>query len=402
MWASLIAFQYGLGQLRHYISGLEKHDRLLGAKVEDCPDGSNCKILISDLQAHFKTQNSKATFEYNTIIVSLYGYVEQYVESLIGEYLTYLSDTVPSYGQLPGALQQRHLDLSLDLIKLTDHVQKYQAVKKEIVIANLHSCFGTPNSYTLNIEAYTHHGANLRQKTITEMFLQCGVAGLSHALRNHESLIKVLTDLDPDRDVSKLMQKEDAVIFWPIDDLAERRNEVSHGSPAQLLSNDILLERIAFVEAYGEALASVIYQRRLSVDAKYRSRELGMPLAVFNNCIVCVALGSGSVRIGDVLIAQTPDENYLSGKIMSIEREHVPHEVVHGGEGVQIGMRVEFAAKKNQFFFLMPQAIAPETVPDEIIENEIELAQDGSDEDDEVVATVPDAVPVLATPAEIP
>jgi hypothetical protein len=44
---------------------------------------------------------------------------------------------------------------------------------------------------------------------------------------------------------------------------------------------------------------------------------------------------------------------------------------------------MEFVAKENQCFVLIPQSIVPSMVPDEVIENEVELPQDGTSEDDE-------------------
>src|SRR5688572_32489652 len=117
MWACLEKVKDALHLLRHYIEGLDKQDQLLVLQTENCGDGA---LQIKALQEHFRSKNNKAQYEYNTIIVSLYGYLEKFIEDLIGEYLSQLTVFVPHFPDLPSAIQEKHLMLSLDLSRKTE------------------------------------------------------------------------------------------------------------------------------------------------------------------------------------------------------------------------------------------------------------------------------------------
>src|SRR5258706_5657131 len=102
MWACLGRLKEGLSLLRHYIDGIDKEDILLRLDSENCGDAVP---VIKDFQEHFRSKNNKAQYEYNTIIVSLYGYLERYIEDLIGEYLDQVSSLVPEFLELPSSIQ---------------------------------------------------------------------------------------------------------------------------------------------------------------------------------------------------------------------------------------------------------------------------------------------------------
>jgi hypothetical protein len=354
MWASLIAFRDGLNHLRHYVEGIERQNELLSIRIQS-PPANECETRVDQLQQHFQKSNNKKVFEYNSVIVSLYGYVERFIEELVSEYLKYLNDTVPSFEKLPQKVQEAHMELSLELIR-NAHLQKNQGVvEKEAIISNLHACFKDPEKYKLNIDAYTQHSANFKQRIVDDLFARCGISGVSKLLRGVEVFLRLLESVDPERDLKQYLSKTDSIVFGELDDLAERRNEVAHGrAPSELLSLELLRARISFLEAYGEALARVVYERTLVYEAKYSAQLIGAPIAVYNSEIVCVDLVSGDVRVGDTLIAKTQDtlRPFKAGEIISLQRDRVDCAEIAGGAGVQIGMKVLFGAKQNQEFYL--------------------------------------------------
>src|SRR2546422_5613522 len=74
MWVCIGRLKEGLALLRHYLDGLDKQDRLLALESEVCGDG---RQQIKELQDHFRSKNNKARYDYNTIVISLYGYLER-------------------------------------------------------------------------------------------------------------------------------------------------------------------------------------------------------------------------------------------------------------------------------------------------------------------------------------
>src|SRR3972149_5422065 len=149
MWACLDKVKEGLNLLRHYIDGLDQEDRLLGVNCDACGEAGP---LLKEFQEHFRSKNNKAQYDYNTIIVSLYGYLERYIEDLIGEHLDQLSSLVSQFVDLPHSIQKNHLMLSLDLTRRADYQRYASSVKADDIIAKLHSCFTTPSQYQLNVQ----------------------------------------------------------------------------------------------------------------------------------------------------------------------------------------------------------------------------------------------------------
>lgn len=319
--------------------------------VVDMYENSNAYVLNPDFQRRHK--NNKAQYDYNTIVVSLYGYLERYIEDLIGEYLDQLSNRVPQFLDLPNSIQTNHLTLSLELSRKADYQKYASSVRSEDIIAKLHACFTTPNQYQLNVQAFTQHNANFRQAIVNETFTQCGIMHIGQSLRHVEPFTSFLGDEDPERDLKIYLAKNDEVVFSRLNDLASRRNDVAHGSPvADILSRDILRSDVNFIEAYADGLVAVVYEQTLPYMLKH-AVMLGTPISVIDNRIVCVEFTSGEIAVGDTLIAKTQDTGhpFRGGSILEIQQNQVSLAAVNGGPGIKIGLLVEFGAKQNQEFY---------------------------------------------------
>lgn len=352
MWVCIGSLKEGLTQLRHYLDGLDKQDRLLAIDPAKCGDGN---LQIKELQDHFRTKNNKARYDYNTIIISLYGYLERFIEDLISEYLALVSSHVPTFPELPPTVQGNHLPLSLELARKAEYQRYAGSVRVNDIVARLHACFSTPDKYQLNGQAFAQHTANFRQSVVTATFSQCGISDIGRALRQAEPFTDFLKTEDPERDVAAYVAGGDDAVFARLDDLANRRNDVAHGTPVDdLLSRDILRSYIGFIEAYASALALVVYESSLPFLLK-KAVALGAPISVYDHRIVCVNLPAGKITVGDTLIAKTQDTSrpFKAGAIKEIEQNHVKLNTIDGAAGVQIGMLVEFGAKENQEFYCL-------------------------------------------------
>ncbi len=350
MWASVGKLKEGLNLLRHYIEGLDQEDLLLALNCEACGEAGP---LLKQFQEHFRSKNNKAQYDYNTIIVSLYGYLERYIEDLIGEYLDQLSNLVPQFPDLPTSIQTNHLTLSLELTRKADYQKYVSSVRAEDIIAKLYACFSTPNQYQLNVQAFTQHNANFRQAMVIETFKQCGIIQIGQSLRHADPFTSFLRDEDPERDLEIYLAKNDDVVFSRLNDLASRRNDVAHGSPvADILSRDILRSYVNFTEAYADGLVAVVYEQTLPYMLKH-AVMLGTPISVIDNRIVCVDFPSGHIAVGDTLIAKTQDTSrpFRGGSILEIQQDHISLDEVNGRPGIKIGLLVEFGAKQNHVFY---------------------------------------------------
>lgn len=352
MWICTDRLIEGLTLLRHYLDGLDKQDCLLDLDSEACGDG---RQHIKELQDHFRTKNNKARYDYNTVIISLYGYLERFIEDLISEYLSLISLHVPTFAELPVSIQGKHLPLSLELARRADYQRFAGSVRIPDIVARLHTCFHTPDQYQLNHQAFAQHTANFRQSVVVSTFSQLGIGDIGPALRQAEPFWTFLKEEDPERDVETYLTGGDDLVFARVNDLADRRNDVAHGTPVDdILSRDLLRSYVAFVEAYASGLALVVYERALPCLLK-SAVALGTPIRVIDNRIVCVNLPVGKLTVGDTLIAKTQDTSrpFKGGPIKEIGQNGVQVNTIDGGPDVQIGMRVEFGAKDNHEFYFV-------------------------------------------------
>lgn len=349
MRSSLTSFIRGLNDLRDYIKTLELEADLLSADIDKTTTVPS-EILLLILREHVSKSGNKKRFDYNSIVVSLYGYFEQFIESLLRDHISYLNTVIPKYDDLPESIIKNHLDLSFALVKRGEQTRYKGMINSSQIISNLHSCMGNVGRYQINAEAFTYHSANFRSDVIDECFSKLGILSISRKVIEGSIFTEYLRQANPDRDITR-MKPEDA--YYYMNDLAERRNEVAHGSSSDTLSNDILLEYVKFFENYGTALYQVIREEALPFEVRYQSLPLGNPIAVYDNKIVCVYIQDMAIKVGDTLIAETPKNRYVSGDIQEIQVEHVSYQEVNASSKIAIGMRVNFKAKSNHKFYLM-------------------------------------------------
>jgi hypothetical protein len=351
MWSCNGILKDGLALLRQYLDGLDLQDRLLDLQPESCGDAG---AVVRGIQEIFRARNNKARYEYNTVIISLYGYLERFIEELIGEYLRIVSSNVATFAELPPIIRANHVPFSLELARKAEYQRYAGTVRIEELVARLHLCFNSPDRYQLNVEAFSQHTANFRHSIVADMFGKSGVGELGAALRKAEAYNAFLAAENPERHLETYLAGNDEIVFARLDDLADRRNDVAHGVPTDdYLSHDLLRELIGFVEAYTASLGEVIYERALPFMAE-KSLALGAAIKVIDNRVVCVNLPAGKIALGDILIAKTQDASrpYKGGPIQEIQRNHVSMQSIDGAPGVQIGMLVDFGAKRNHEFYV--------------------------------------------------
>ncbi|MGE7185589.1 MAE_28990/MAE_18760 family HEPN-like nuclease [Peribacillus sp. NPDC006672] len=350
MRASLTFFQEGIEDLRNFINGIEKTSNLLKSKYNKESPIQEYLFRLEDFQEHFKTFHIKQTiYNYKTIIISLYGLLESFVETLIKSYLELLSHIISTYGELPEEILKNHFNKSAELIQRIDSLPKYQHLKKEDVIKNLNKCIETPTSYTLNIDAYTHHTANFKHDIIVQFFKQVGIE-ISNNIREEQPFKEYLTEVYPEVEIPEQLN-----VLEKLNDLANRRNDVAHGAEINLLGTQDLLEYIRFVEAYGLSLYNIIYYETLVYEIRYNAIGLNDPKLIVNNEIICLELNNIPITTGDTIVAYTSGRrrSFLYSDIKEIQVDRVEHQEVEAQESIDVGIKVGFKAKDNQKFFLL-------------------------------------------------
>lgn len=353
MKSSLHEFYKNLDDLRFYMKGLDIEDKILsGPQVNP---RNRQTIFVSQYLNHFTSGFNKRRFDYNGIVVSLYGFFEQYIESTIKAYVVYMNRTVPRFSDLPSEIHKNHLQLSLDLLSRSGQSKYKDQLMIEQVISNMNSCYGV-GEYRLNEEAFSQHDANFRIDNMKSIFSKIGVDGVQGKILKNEKFQKYISRVFSDRDLSSIDETE---AFKNIDDLAERRNEVSHGMPSQILPNQTLYEYILFFKYYSMALFEVLFASTLYYESAYHGVEIGKSIGVFNKNIVCLNLKNVNVKVGDILISKTNNtaNPYIGSSIKEIQVNNKNYRSINAVPSINVGLRVSYPAKNNHIFYLVRRSL---------------------------------------------
>jgi hypothetical protein len=361
MITSLVVFKKGIADLRKYVEiGIIEQNKLLASLTET---SELTELESSFIEFHNKINEIKASkrvFDYSTVIVSMYGFFERFIENSVKEYLRYLNRIIKNYKELPQAIQDNHYEVSATLLTNLKFDKYRNLVSKETIISNLYYCIQNKGSYALNVDAYTHHTANFRQGVINEFFSSLGIKGISSLVKNHPGFKSYMVKIKPEIELV-YNNIEESVIYQTLDDLAQRRNDISHGVEGiEILSSEILLDYINYLEHYTEAICDVVFETLLPYEVSHCAIALKKPIAIYNNSIICLNLEEAPITVGDRIISRTvlnnSDIKYSHGKVLKLQINKQDHrQIMPSVGGIDIGIEVDFKVKENQEFFLVHQ-----------------------------------------------
>lgn len=274
MFDSVDRFTKKIDGLLKYIEYEEKLVELFKAEASS---GDNTPLNSFITTIYTTNEQNKKQFNYNSIIVSLYGALERLVEDLAKETVEEINSIVPKYKQLSTKIRNVHLDLSMDLIKKYKRHNK-ESLEKNIktVLTNLNSCISKNREYQLNSKAFTLHTANFRFLSINDLFTNIDFERVCQRAAVDAGLRQALCNLnDSNTSQSSILEK---YLTTALDDLAERRNEVSHGAVStDIESLELLKQRVELIQFFGKALAKVLESDLIKLKWSHsEKKEIGV------------------------------------------------------------------------------------------------------------------------------
>ena len=285
MKASVQTFKAGVEELLTFLTSSEHETELTGILIQrqDSLDNAE-KQLLSKIAA---SRTDRKRYVYAVTIVSLYGLLERFVDTLIEAFIARIAGAVSSYDKMPTKIQDNHIPMSLALVKAIGEERHRTGMTQKEVIANLHSCLTGDENFRVNGSAFVLHRGNISLTRITEFLSSVGIDTHFRRVTLTPDLLNLFRERE-ERDISKVGDPELKALLQPIDDLVERRNQVSHGviNIDDIESIDLLKERCRFVAAYGGAVYTVLVQEALKYQIdRANVQRLGKPIKVFNNSI---------------------------------------------------------------------------------------------------------------------
>jgi len=335
MEAILNALIAEVGKVDQYRTFLMQIDKFI-REHREAPDTEDMRSIIGMCLS----MPHRKVYAYTAIVISLYGSLERFIESLVEGYVYTIGKRTPKYEQLPDEIRKHHLRKSMDLIEKIERTRRGNLDVTQI-IENLHQSLSNNNSSALNAEAYSNHTANIRCSVVDGIFNNVGVQGICGRARS-------LAIVEQENQAS-------SVPPWSlIDDLAERRNELSHGMPSELLSLDLLEDYISEVYSFARQVYNVANGESLRPLVEHSSMALPPAVQVIDNKIVCISNAGHPISVGDYLIAETNDPvlPYRWGRIERIEINKQKVDKVESGPEIFIGLQVDMKTKQNHRYYL--------------------------------------------------
>ena len=323
-----------LEALLEYISITEETNELAKQQRSD--------ELAQKVQA-LSRNSKKRVYDYDLIIINLYGVLESFVEQIIRAYLLDLEKYIKNYDSLPKAILNNHIPFSADLIKNIDKLDKYKTINKNVVITNLNSCIVDKCNYKINIEAFTHHSSNFRKDAIREIFQNIGFSNITAGIAKSESIEKYFRVVEGLDDVD-IKRKSEESTYEILMDLIERRNLIAHGLESDnLLSLEILHSYTQYIQALLQGIFNIV-QNKLAIDRIENTKHhvLGRPINTYKKKYV-IGLNSQHILIEpgmEIYAKNAKGDRCYIGKIISIMHDGVEQEYIGKDDDWEVGLAV--------------------------------------------------------------
>lgn len=334
MQSLLDEFNINLKSIEDYIS----HIGLVNNLVENNKNIQSEALIL--FEKHMKEFHvAKKIFEYKSIIISIYGLMENTISLLIQKHVSNIPRIVNYYSDLEEKFKDRHFNLSIKLIStiIEGKYAKYENIDKEIILKNLFDLQSNMSDYILNSEAYIPSSGNLKHSKILEAF---------------QSL---------DIDLSSVLNSEKSFI----DELVSRRNEIAHGGKIDQILNIMMFpEYINSVNQCIEKISNSIIKKesdyQLKNELKYSYTTIEIIHCIHNNSILCFQLNNNSIKVGDNLIIEDANRNIFKRNIIDIQVNNKSINNIETTNIIDIGVNLGNDGqniKDNQCFYIQKRIL---------------------------------------------
>lgn len=282
----------------------------------------------------------------------MYGTLEKFIEIWIKEYLDILSNIVPEYNQIDEKIREQHFELSLKLISTITSREsaKHKHLSKEQVLRKLNSCIENPSDYKFNTEAFVLLSGNLKHNKIVELFKPLNI-DLNGKLKINQTFIQYCQEK---RQIKNLANLQADFLYEKINDLVERRNEISHGSEVieNILSHSVLEDYTQFLENYCQAIFEILTEEVVKHESVHKFQKIENVIDVFNHKILAFKIENYELKVGDVIIMETAEGRFFKKTILEIQLDNKSYPQITIKNKTKVAVRVKPTIKKNQKFYV--------------------------------------------------
>jgi len=281
-------------------------------------------------------------FAYIASISALYASFETFAEQLafrFGQMM--LSDPKALSSLQVQNLRTKYVQNASALLGKNLGVGRYKEIDQLDIATSLASCLDDSHPYDLRLEVIALHNSNLRWEAMADLF-RWAVPDLPSRIQHADAVRswQVKSGHGGATLPTELLARE-------LEDLVERRNEVSHRAiPDEIISPEQLLDKVDFIEAMSLGLVASLSCLVLEASrGRNESEVLGVPTEYYQKgrIVVVPAIGA-AVEVGDILWASNGRvarwgplrEIQLNGR--SVQRVD---------SAVEAGLKLDFAVPRS-------------------------------------------------------
>lgn len=317
--SSIKEFEESINKLREHLVSIRNKENILEyISAIRVPD-----YLVKGIEQQKESRTEEKVFNYNGNIISLYGYWERYIENVIKEYIKRLSELETDFSNLPHRIQDSYFELIKSLHgKLT--YPKYCHYDEKYLVNSLYHSL-SENCVDLIADVYLKNGGNYRFDIVKECIWKLGLEDFQ--------LICKYPDLKhyfDKKGYTNIEQMDSTILFFLLNDLVNRRNEIAHGgSDPEIFSLEIFEDYINFLQYIAKSINSFLSDALLDTLWKKNSNEYFKPYKCFSKKKVVVVNTPGyDFAEGGKLLAARPHGGYPRYIYLSINSIEVNRQKV--------------------------------------------------------------------------
>lgn len=312
MQNAFFVFKTNIDILRTHLHGSEQLEDIIQSYY-NCPYEMKFHEKMTEYIKYFQTNHThKKLIDYSSAVISLYGFFEQYISKLIESYINIINALIINYSDHSEVFRNHHAELTYELIKHIKHKHYKGLLNESTVVYDLNSCLNINFGYKLTPEAFSRHTANYRNEVVKQMMERMGISDVIAKIQLDKDFCSYADQIS--YSVKDLCEM--------INELAERRNQIAHGLPSNIISTSKLVEMLDGVFYYGSSLLNILtshctellitsYPMKYTLYSKFKN-------IYPSKKVVCLYVENLTIEIGDTLYFKNTDNYYFEAKIINI------------------------------------------------------------------------------------
>lgn len=260
-----------------------------------------------------KRINKERVFNYNSNIITLYGYFEQYIEALIEEYINNLVGIIEKFDNNNSTIKQQFFNKWERLYNKLAY-PKYAHLTEEVLIQSLYNSRIT-NINHLIPEYYYQNGGNYKHSVICECFAGLGIENVSQMIKVYEPLHSYFKN-------KGIYNQNDDILYEILNDLVARRNDVAHGNNSTILDISYFREYVDYIEMYAKSLNALLVDNLYMQKWETTNSQIIDIKHLYHNRIIEIEVEDFVVEVGHKILVKEPDGNFPRFSIREVKSIH--------------------------------------------------------------------------------